>query len=320
MKNNVLNTNVKDEKKAYSKQKWRDHLFVASLVAWPLLIFVVFWIGGNLTRITLAFQEYNPETLEFEALPISNLFDNFARFFQRYMGDDGMLVMFGRSLLFYAIGLAMIIPHVFVSYFLYKKVRGSKLYTIILFLPNVISSVVWVIVFKNMTEFALPALLEPLGIKLPGSLLKLSDTVFPTLVVYHIWMTFAGGMVLYTGAFSKISYELVEAGKVDGLGTWKEFWYISFPMIFSTVSIHIYTGVVAIFTASPSTFTFFGTGAPSETYTFGYYFLSLAYSGRQSPIEYPYAAACSIIFTLIAAPLSFLLKYLTERFNPGSEE
>jgi ABC-type sugar transport system permease subunit len=306
--------------KSITKQKWKNYLFVASIVTWPLLIFVVFWLGGNLTRITLAFQKYNTETFEFETLPLTNFFDNFIRFFQRYMGEDGMLIMFGRSLLFYAIGILMIVPHVFVSYFLYKKVRGSQFYTVILFLPSIISGVVWVIVYKNIIELALPAMLEPLGIKLPGSLLKMSDTVFPALVGYHIWMTFAGGMVLYTGAFSKISNELVEAGKVDGLGTWKEFWYLSFPLIFSTVAIHIFTGVVGIFTSSPSTFTFFSTGAPFETYTFGYYFMSLAYSGKTTPIEYPFAAACSIIFTAIAAPLSFLLKYLTERYDPGKED
>ena len=146
-----------------------------------------------------------------------------------------------------------------------------------------------------------------------------NDKVFGTLVAYHIWLGFAGGMVLFTGTFSRIPAELVEAGRVDGMNTWQEFWKITIPMSFQTISIGIFTGVIGIFTSSPSTFGFFRLNAPSQTYTFGYYIFNLVYGGRSLPVNYPYTAACSLIFTAIAAPLSFTLKYLLEKYGPSEE-
>lgn len=307
-------------KKAISKGKISEYLFIASIATWPLLMFFVFWFGGNATRIVLAFQEYNTDTMSFQMLPWARLGENFSRFFEQLSGNAGTGAMFRRSLICYGVGLLMMIPNLLISFGIYKKVKGSEVFKVIIFAPSIVSGVVWVLVYRQVVDFVLPNLLQPLGIDMSMSLFIKSDTVFPTLLIYTIWTGLGGGMVLYTGTFSKVPPELVEAGKVDGMNTWQEFWYISLPLAFPVISISLFTGVVSIFTIQPATFTFFGTGAPSEAQTFGYYFFSIGYGQSNLPIDYPYAAACSIIFTLIAAPLSFTIKYICEKYGPGRED
>ena len=323
MANVIIHNETSDKiknKKTITKAKVRESLFIASIAVWPLLMFCVFWLGGNITRLVLAFQEYDVETMQFQILPWSRLGENFQRFFNQLSGNAGTGAMFGRSLICYGIGLLMMIPNLLISFAIYKKVKGSEVFKVIIFAPSIVSGVVWVLVYRQVIDFVLPSLLQPLGIDMSMSLFIKSDTVFPTLLFYTVWTGLGGGLVLYTGTFSKVAPELVEAGKVDGMNTWQEFWYISLPLAFPVISIGLFTGVVSIFTIQPSTFTFFGTGAPSETYTFGYYFFSIGYGQSSLPIDYPYAAACSIIFTAIAAPLAFTIKYVCEKYGPGRED
>ncbi|MBQ8685617.1 MAG: sugar ABC transporter permease [Clostridia bacterium] len=314
-----VSLNVAFSKKNKKKQKILEDLFVASIVIWPLLLFVVYWIGGNITNIMLAFQEYNIEEQSFTFLPLNRIFTNFTRFFKEFSGTSGMGVMFGRSILYWFITFVMLIPHILVSFCIHKKVRGAGAFKIILFLPSVISSVVWIMLYRIFVEYGLPVFLGWFGKKISISLFMNSDTVFGTLVTYGIWLGFAGGLVLYTGAMSRIPPELVEAGKMDGMNTWQEFWLITMPLIFPTVSIGMYTGIVGIFTSSPSTYTFFGGNAPSETYTFGYYFFVMVFGGQKTPVNFPYASATSLIFTAFAAPTSLLLKHLCEKYGPNTE-
>ncbi len=307
-------------KKVITGAKVREAIFIASIAVWPLLMFLVFWLGGNITRFVLAFQEYDVVTMQYNVLPWARLGENFKRFFDQLSGNAGTGAMFGRSLICYGIGLLMIIPNLLISFSIYKKVKGSEIFKVIIFAPSIVSGVVWVLVYRQVVDFVLPVLLQPLGVDMSMSLFIKSDTVFPTLLFYTIWTGLGGGLVLYTGTFSKVPPELVEAGKVDGMNTWQEFWYISLPLAFPVVSIGLFTGIVSIFTIQPATFTFFGTGAPSEVQTFGYYFFSIGYGQSSLPIDYPYAAACSIIFTAIAAPLSFTVKYICEKYGPGKED
>lgn len=301
------------------KRKIKESLFVASIVTWPLLLFVVYWIGGNITNIMLAFQKYDIEKQKFVFLSFHNFFDNFARFFKEFSGTSGTGTLFMRSVLYWLVTYIMVIPHILVSFCIHKKVFGSGVFKIILFLPQIVSSVVWVILYKIFIEYGLPEILGFFGKEVTISFFMNVDTAFSTLVIYGIWLGFAGGLVLYTGAMSRIPPELVEAGKVDGLNTLQEFWYITMPLIFPTVSIGFYTGILGIFTSSPSTYTFFGGNAPEETYTFGYYFFTLVFGGQKTPVDFPYASATSLLFSAVIAPTSLFIKHICEKYGPNEE-
>lgn len=308
---------VVQKKKKLTRKSVKNGLFVGSIVAWPLLLFIVFEVIGNIANFVVAFQRFDIESGEFVFLGGNNMFDNFKRFFVEFGEIGGMLPMLGRSAIGWVLGLAMIIPHTLVSFTLYKKIPFTNLFVIILYFPGIISSVVWVLIYKNMVESALPAFLSLFGKRLEMSLFMNPKTVFATLTFYGLWMGFAGGMVLNLGTMNRIPPELVEAGKMDGMNTLQEFWYITMPAMFPILSISLITCPIGIFTGSPNTFTFFGTNAPDEVYTLGYYFFQMVYG--KTEVNYPYSAAASIIMTAIAAPLSLLIRRLCDKYGPSAE-
>jgi len=48
----------------------------------------------------------------------------------------------------------------------------------------------------------------------------------------------------------------------------------------------------------------------------GYFLFTRVIGDNSSVASYPYAAALGLLITVIATPLTFLLKYLLERFGP----
>lgn len=85
----------------------------------------------------------------------------------------------------------------------------------------------------------------------------------------------------------------------------------------------IIIGVGGIFTNQAYMLNFYSLGdagdAAAPYSIFGYFFFREMYNPSASLASYPYMSAVGVIFTLIAAPLTFGVKYLLERFGPKEE-
>ena len=96
---------------------------------------------------------------------------------------------------------------------------------------------------------------------------------FPMMLVYSLWIGFAGGIVLYVGAMTRISEGIEDAAKVDGAGTMTEFWHIIMPSVYPMLTVFLVTGFVNLFIGGGPIYTFFEDRAPDYTYTMGYFLL-----------------------------------------------
>ena len=261
--------------------------------------------------ILLAFQEYNVDTLTYDFGGLIN----FQRFFKDLFATPVLTRSAINSILVYGIGWLNMPITLLVSYCIYKKIYGASVFRVILFLPSIISGMVWMLVYKYIVEYAFPVIFPNIQM----SLLTDPNTTFVTVLGYGLWLSFAGHMVLYTGAMSRVPVSLVEYGKLDGLQGLKEFWYLTFPLIFPTFSVFVVTGVVGIFTNQLSLYSFYGSGAPTETYTFGYYFFIQVFGNKSNVANYPYASAAGLSFTLVAAPLTLFIRWLLDKVTPEAE-
>lgn len=193
---------------------------------------------------------------------------------------------------------------------IYKKVPGGNFFVVILFLPSIVSSMVWVLIYKYFVEYGLPILCNEPDMM---SLIMDPQTSFPSLLLFGLWLGFGGNLLINTGAMMRVPKECLEAASMEGCSLWREFWTITFPIIFQTWGVGIICGVVGLFSGSPNTYAFFGADAPMETYTFGYYFFKIIIDGKDTELNYPYAAAAGLMFTAVVAPLTFLVKWLFEK-------
>lgn len=208
---------------------------MGSVLIYPLLCFLVFYVFVNANSIIMAFQKidvYGNKT--FYGL------QNFKEYLLKMFGGSGSLVATSikNSLLMYGINLIICLPlYILFSYMLYKKCFLHKTIRFIVMIPQVVSAFVICMLFKNFTGGALPDLMKSLGIKNFPNLLKDVKWMFPTSLFYMIWISFAGSLIVYPNAMKEIDSGITESAQIDGVETmWQELRYIILPLIFPTLS------------------------------------------------------------------------------------
>lgn len=300
-----------------NKKKARGMLFFWALTAYPLLQFAVFYIGVNLNSFLLAFQKY-------DALSGKFIFSDgaaFVRFLDEVINSAMMHSMIKNSLVAYLVGLLVGLPlNLVFSYFLYKKIFMSEFFRVVLFFPQILSSFVLSIMFQYFLDLGLPSFFQSIGISNFPSLLVNPDYAFGTVLFYCIWSGFGVQILIYTSAMGRIPESLVEVGKLDGISMLREFFSVTVPLIFPTVTTFLIAGIAGIFTNQIQLYNFYSSQARPQMMTLGYYFF-IKVLGSESVAypEYPYASAAGIIFTLIAAPLTLAVKKLLEKIAPAIE-
>ncbi|MDR3318550.1 MAG: sugar ABC transporter permease [Clostridiales bacterium] len=289
-------------------------IFYICLLAYPLAHYAVFYIGVNINSVLLAFKKFDGG--EFSFLEASNFFANFSNFSGDLFKTSLLKYAAKNSLLMYGVSLLIVLPlNLMFSFFLYKKIPLKGFYRIVLFLPQIVSSIVMAMMFKYFVERGLPGLFSKFNIELP-TLLTDVKTAFSTIIAYNIWAGFGTQIIIYSGAMSRISEELVESGKLDGMNMFQEFIRITLPLIYPTVSLFLVAGVAGIFTSQAALYNFFGDEAQANVSTLGY-FLFVRVIGKSSTFnDYPYAAAAGLLFTAAALPITLGAKYLLDRFDP----
>lgn len=303
------------------KRKSKEAIFVHLMVAYPLLQFFIFYIGINFNSVLLAVKFYNIDTANFDFLPASNFLFNFKNVTHDLIYDSVVRGSLGISAIHYAVSLFISIPlSIFSSFCIYKKVPAAGFFKTVLFLPSIISGIVLILTFKYFVEYAVPQIAESF-FDIKNFPMLLIDKRYALLmqILYGLWIGFGGNIILYTNAMSKIPDSLTEYGKIEGMNAMQELRHLVLPFIYPTLTTFLVLSVVGFFVSQGSLYGFYSANAPTYTYTVGYYFFIKVFGSKSTFFEHPYAAASGLIFTLIAAPLTLLVKYLLEKFGPQIE-
>lgn len=299
------------------KKKWwkdKNFLFYCLLMAFPLVQFLVFYIGVNFNSILMAFQriDIQKDTVEWTVSNIQNAF-------QMMTGSPELLSVLSVSVVSYVILTGIGIPlGLFFSYYIYKKLPLSGAFRVILFLPSIMSAIVMATIFQFFVERAIPtAMMQFFDVEMMG-LMENPETRFACILFYNILMGFGANVLMYTNSMSGISQEVVEASQLDGASTLQEFLHVTLPMIYPTIAMFIFTGIAGIFTNQLNLFSFYGAAAPGGISTYGYYFYTKT-QGAKSIAEYPLLSAMGLFMSAVAVPLTLLVKWLLEKFGPSED-
>ena len=300
-------------KKLNAKKK-KEYFFVVSFLIYPLLLFSVFYIGVNANSILLAFQDITirGET-SFAGLK------HFQEFFRDIAADPLVKTGLTNSLKLYAYNLLISFPlGILFSYVIYKRFVGHKIVRFIVLLPQIISSFVICLLFKKFVESAFPNIMQTIGFENFPNLIGNRETAFGTIVFYGIWISFSGVLIVYPNAMNEIPAEIIESAQIDGVDNmFSELRYMILPLIFPTISTFLITGVAGIFLTDGNLISFFMYSATGDLYNMGYYFTVKVLTG--TTVTYPYLSAAGLSITLIIAPITYLVKFLLEKFSPETE-
>ena len=148
----------------------------------PVIMWLIFYVGVNLTAFTMAFT--NKDGV------IS--FENFKRFWDEISNPTSDLrIAFVNTFLTFAINMIAFPFKVLVSYFLYKKVPGSAVFRILFFIPSYIFGVALVMIVQQLigvNGFVAQGLQELLNLDYTPTLLADSRYANITVLAHMLWM------------------------------------------------------------------------------------------------------------------------------------
>jgi len=295
-------------------------LFIILMIAWPLVQFLVFWVYVNFDMIVMSFQKLDYISGKEVFVGLKNyewVWDSLTDPVQPALRNS----ILNSVLLFLSNNFILLPVSIFFAYIMQKKVKGSGVFRVIFFLPNIISVVVLTMSFRFMFDSTfgpINNLLKSIGL---GGIIPANgwlgdkNTALPMVLIYCLWAGIGYNVVLLSGAMNRIPSEIYEAGKLDGIGMWRELVRIVVPMISGTITTLFISGVSVVFTLFLQPMLLTG-GGPYDglSGTIALFIVQSINAG-----ELYHAAATGMIFTIIGIPLIQLIKWGMEKLFPAVE-
>ena len=282
-------------------------IFVWTMLAIPILHFLVFWVYVNIDAILLAFKNVDFAHGGKEYWTLENFKTVYQMFTRGSAGTD--MAKYGlNTLKFWLLSTAWAIPHsIILTYVFQKKLKGTKFFRVLLYLPSIISAVALAGIFDAFINGALGQVLQnTFGLERVPSWFQESEYAVGALLFYNFFFGFAGQYILYSGALANVDTEITEAAYIDGVSMWQELFYIDIPLMWPTISMTIIVSFGALFGASGPILLL--TPNLEGTYTFGYWIFDQVRRYQ----SYYIPATLGLCFTLVAFPICMLVKKYVE--------
>lgn len=300
----AFNGNIKRRMKKYNL-KASDCVFLVSMLILPIIYFAVFWVYVHIDSTMLAFKtptgEYSTLTLELAWKTIVE-------------SGSTMQIAMRNTAIFFALNILNIPFGVLVAYFFYRRLKGFRVFQIIFYLPQIISTVVITQTFADVisVDGPLGLLCEYVGINLPKQgLLGNADTAIWTVVFYYIWVSWGGNMLLLGGAMARLPVEVLESARIDGVNTFQEIVNMVFPLLWSSISTFLVLAMTGLLTASGPILAL--TAGAHETTTISYWIYEKLRGNAVSQSNYNEVAAVGLILTVIYVPIILLCRWAIEK-------
>ena len=199
-----------------------------------------------------------------------------------------------------------------------QGVRGSSIYKVVLFFPQVLSVAIVVILYQSIFQTDSTGLANAILIKLhivsaDNPMLWFSDAnwVRWILLWVAVWSGFGFYMVLFSAAMQSIPKDIYEAALLDGASRVKQFFRVTLPLLWDTISVAwVYLGFIAldlfalVYALTP------GPGGPNHaSEVMSTYFFHTAFQNGQ----FGYACALGVALALFSLILAAVQLRVTRR-------
>ncbi len=296
------------KKKRVLKAKTKQTIFVWTMLAIPIANFLVFWLYVNFDSILLAFRN-----MDFASGNEYWTLNNFKEVWNKFTEPAGeySLLDFGlNTLKFWSLSVFWGIPHsILLTYVFHRKLKGYKVFRILLYLPTIICAVVMAGIFESFISGngAFGAILTNVfNIARVPSWFQETEYATWMLLFYTFFFGFAGHYVIFSGAIARVDQEIMDVARLEGATMWQELWYVYIPLMWPTISMTIITSFAGIFGASGPILLF--TPYMESTYTWGYWI----FNEVRILQSYYIPATLGLCFTIVAFPLCLLVRKVVE--------
>ena len=302
-------------KKIYNKARIIETLFYVSIIAIPLINFIFLQFYQNYVDVFIfSFKVWDFDTSSFH-FNVNDPFLHYRNAIVEIVNNDLWAYAFRNALISTFIGYLFMPLYFIVPLYIVKKYFGHRFIKFIMLMPGMIAAMVWTLLFTMLVDRGIPQLFN-----LKIGLLANKETAFWTICARGVWFGFGSAVLMYTGLFSGIDQSVIEAGEIDGLSFWGQWAHIYMPLTYPVWSLSFVNFFVGLFSGGSGLIEYFGYTAGKEVTNPGYILFVKVMANSDMYGGFGFNCAASIMFTLVALPLTMFLKWAFERFGPSEDE
>lgn len=270
-----------------------------------LLIYLVFAIYPILQSFYYSFMEWDG----FSDMTFVG-WSNFAELFQ-----DPLFWNSAKNNIYVVLAsvLGQVPIALFIALLLNRKLKGSKIFRTIGFMPVVLSTVVisltWSLIY-NSQDGLINELLRTFGL---GFLAQnwLGDTQWSMIAVCItvVWQFVGLYLIIFLAALQNVPEEVLEAARMDGANEWMTTWRITIPMIKDTILVAVILCIAGSLRTFDLIYVMTNGGPSHSTDVMALYMFNETFSN----LQYGYGSAVSVIIFFFSLLLIFIVTKLLGR-------
>ena len=298
--------NLKSDKPSKTRQRRKKSLFIFLFLLPALILFLTFVVYPIFRSVYFSTFDWNGLGPALENIGLGN--------YKRIFSDDVFLKAMLNVLIIIFLSLGVQLPFALIlSVMVGRELPGRGLFRTMFFLPYVISEVntaiMWTLLFNaNPDRGLLNAIVVLLGFE-PIGWLADSKVVLMSVFFVLTWQYFGFHMLLFLTGIQNIPQEIEEAARMDGANAFQNFFYITLPLLGSTIRTSVYMSVLGSIQQFTIIWVMTGGGPVNASETMATYMYRYGIVRHQLG----YGSAVAIIMFLFCLIFSLLYRGLTRK-------
>jgi raffinose/stachyose/melibiose transport system permease protein len=230
------------ERTGSSPRRLQDNLTIVLFLLPALVIFLVFVVYPILQSLYYSMFNWKGFGPAEDFVGIEN--------FTKILSDKVFLIALKNGLLLVAFSLAIQLPlSLLLAIMVGRNLPGRVFYRTVFFMPYVLSEVITAIMWMGLyNPDPDKGLINAVLVLIPGveaqTWLASTDLVVPSLFVALTWKYFGFHMLLFLTGLQNIPMEIEEAARIDGAGTVQTFFFVTLPLLASTIRTSVYLSIL----------------------------------------------------------------------------
>ena len=181
------------------------------------------------------------------------------------------------------------------------RIRAKSFFRGAYFLPNILGALVVGYIFNYFFTYILPAMGAMIGSEsLSKSILSNPDSAWIGIVIVCAWQAIAMNTIIYISGLQTVPEDVYEAGGLDGATGWKQFRYLTFPLIIPFFSINMVLCVKNFLMVFDQIMALTKGGPAQSTESISY----LIYNNGMGGGQFGFQSANAVIFFLVIVTVS----------------
>ena len=182
-----------------------------------------------------------------------------------------------------------------------SKIRAKSFFRGAYFLPNILGALVVGYIFNYFFTYILPAVADMIGIEaLSSSILSNPGAAWIAIMIVCAWQAIAMNTIIYISGLQTVPEDVYEAGGLDGATGWKQFKYLTFPLIIPFFSINMVLCVKNFLMVFDQIMALTKGGPAQSTESISY----LIYNNGMSGGQFGFQSANAVVFFIVIVVVS----------------